>query len=196
MQVSATSRGKSPLLDLKQLGLGSGEFLILFPVCFVMEEVAFRGMLDAHLQPHSPSAKGGWISAAVVSTLWGLWHLPLSNLAPLEIAALIAVHLVIGVPLSFQRQPVAAGRKPCSDRCLVQVPETRRFRDVPFEEPISARLSACQPGDPSNGDRGDSGLPNRFPVTSGRRIGLAIESARGRTCAFAATSRSAKSGPA
>ena len=102
--IATRGGGKSALFDLKQLGFGAGQFLMLLPVCFVMEEVAFRGMLDAHVQPVVPAGKRRWTSAAIVSILWGLWHLPffkVSNIAPLVIAQLIAVHLLVGVPLSF-----------------------------------------------------------------------------------------------
>jgi membrane protease YdiL (CAAX protease family) len=57
------------------------QFLLLFPVCFVVEEVVFRGVLDSHLhQPQDSSSwlsPKSWISAAFLSILWGWWHLPM-----------------------------------------------------------------------------------------------------------------------
>lgn len=75
--------------------------LSYFPVCFLLEEVSFRGALDAHL--HHPGERRSWTSAILVSELWGLWHLPI---VPGEhrfaaAASLILVHCAIGIPLSF-----------------------------------------------------------------------------------------------
>ena len=47
---------------------------------FVLEEVAFRGALDAHV--HHEGEGRGWQSALFVSALWGLWHLPISGGCP------------------------------------------------------------------------------------------------------------------
>jgi len=63
---------------LRMLG---GQFFILFPVCFMVEEVAFRGILDSHI--HHPEDSASWLSpkswgsAALLSVLWGWWHLPI-----------------------------------------------------------------------------------------------------------------------
>jgi membrane protease YdiL (CAAX protease family) len=74
---------------------------LYFPATFVMEEVAFRGVLDAHV--HHDGETGGWQSAVFVSTLWGIWHLPVSHVLPfpLQLAELVVVHVVLGVPLSI-----------------------------------------------------------------------------------------------
>lgn len=48
----------------------------LFSVSFLVEEVAFRGAIDAHVHPE-PGGPGTWRSALVVSCWWGLWHLPI-----------------------------------------------------------------------------------------------------------------------
>lgn len=76
---------------------------LYFPATFVLEEVAFRGALDAHV--HHQGEAHGWQSAVLVSSLWGLWHLPVSSglpfPLPLQLAELVAVHVLIGVPLSF-----------------------------------------------------------------------------------------------
>jgi membrane protease YdiL (CAAX protease family) len=74
---------------------------IYFPATFVIEEVAFRGALDAHV--HHPGDGRGWGSALLVSALWGLWHLPVADGMPfpLLVLSLVTWHCVVGVPLSF-----------------------------------------------------------------------------------------------
>ena len=80
-----------------------------FTVCFTLEEVAFRGALDSHLY-RSPSngraSSSSWLSAIFLSALWGIWHLPTlpTPSAPAfaaAIPALIIIHTLVGVPLSF-----------------------------------------------------------------------------------------------
>jgi membrane protease YdiL (CAAX protease family) len=75
---------------------------LYFPATFLMEEVAFRGALDAHVQ-HAGENRGWWLSAVYVSTLWGVWHLPVSHALPfpLQLTELVVVHIVLGVPLSI-----------------------------------------------------------------------------------------------
>jgi membrane protease YdiL (CAAX protease family) len=74
---------------------------LYFPATFLLEEVAFRGALDAHV--HHEGESRGWQSAIFVSALWGIWHLPVSNALPfpLQLAELVVVHILLGVPLSF-----------------------------------------------------------------------------------------------
>ncbi|HEX5502334.1 MAG TPA: CPBP family intramembrane glutamic endopeptidase [Thermomicrobiales bacterium] len=75
---------------------------LYFPIAFVLEEVQFRGLVDAHV--HRPGEARGWLSALVVSALWSIWHLPLAlDGTPLAdvVASLLLVHVTIGVPLSF-----------------------------------------------------------------------------------------------
>jgi membrane protease YdiL (CAAX protease family) len=74
---------------------------LYFPACFLLEEVSFRGALDAHV--HDAGAGRGWRSAVVVSALWGLWHLPVSHALPLvpQAIELVVVHVLLGVPLSL-----------------------------------------------------------------------------------------------
>jgi membrane protease YdiL (CAAX protease family) len=76
---------------------------VYFPAAFLLEEVAFRGALDAHVHNHRHHEQRGWRSAVFVSTLWGMWHLPVSHALPLPQQAieLVAVHILLGVPLSF-----------------------------------------------------------------------------------------------
>jgi membrane protease YdiL (CAAX protease family) len=84
------------------LSIFAQRLFLFFPACFVVEEVTFRGALDSHVHP-AREERGAW-SALLVSTLWGLWHLPItSSSAPwlARAVSLIVVHLVIGVPLSL-----------------------------------------------------------------------------------------------
>jgi membrane protease YdiL (CAAX protease family) len=84
------------------LGTGLRSALLYLPAGFVLEEVAFRGALDAHV--HHPGEPRGLPGAVFVGVLWGLWHLPLAPpTAPLWItlAQLVAVHGVLGVLLSY-----------------------------------------------------------------------------------------------
>ena len=74
---------------------------LYLPATFFMEEVAFRGAIDAHV--HHDGEGRGWPSAVFVSVLWGLWHLPVSSGFPLSVlvAELVVVHVALGVWLSF-----------------------------------------------------------------------------------------------
>jgi membrane protease YdiL (CAAX protease family) len=91
----------TPVHVLAVLGTVAKYIAIYFPVTFVLEEVAFRGALDAHV--HHDGEGRAWQSAVFVSALWGLWHLPISTgmTFPVLIVVLLAVHIFIGVPLSF-----------------------------------------------------------------------------------------------
>ncbi len=75
--------------------------LLYLPATFLLEEVSFRGALDAHA--HHEGESSGWQSAVFVSALWGLWHLPVSHALPfpLQLTELVVVHVVLGVPLSM-----------------------------------------------------------------------------------------------
>ena len=74
---------------------------LYFPATFLLEEVAFRGALDAHV--HDDGDRRGWVSAVFVSALWGIWHLPVSHALPFpqQLCELVVVHVLLGVPLSF-----------------------------------------------------------------------------------------------
>lgn len=91
----------APVHVLAVVGTVAKYIAIYFPVTFVLEEVAFRGALDAHV--HHEGEGRGWQSALFVSALWGLWHLPIATGMPfpLLIMVLLAVHCLIGIPLSF-----------------------------------------------------------------------------------------------
>jgi hypothetical protein len=87
------------------LGEFAKSLLLYVPVCFVLEEVSFRGVLDAHVQHEGE--KRGVATAFFVSALWGLWHLPTvgSPKSAAELAVvifgLLFVHTLVGVPLSL-----------------------------------------------------------------------------------------------
>jgi len=94
----AVARVQSAPLPL----MGLHDFLLYFPVCFALEEVSFRGALDAHL--HRRGARLGLTSALLGSLLWGLWHLPAlpaGSRGPDAAVALMMVHSLIGVPLAI-----------------------------------------------------------------------------------------------
>lgn len=81
---------------------GLHSLLLYFPVAFVLEEVAFRGAVDAHV--HHPGESWGWLSAVYVSVLWALWHIPIDiGSEPMTdlLIGLVLIHVSIGVPLSL-----------------------------------------------------------------------------------------------
>jgi membrane protease YdiL (CAAX protease family) len=109
MAAGALARHHSIGLPLSKTFFVLKQFLLYFVVSFVLEEVAFRGALDSHIyQPRNTGQPSGspWLSAIFVAALWGLWHLPTLPIssAPAFVAAipaLIIVHTLVGVPLSF-----------------------------------------------------------------------------------------------
>jgi membrane protease YdiL (CAAX protease family) len=75
---------------------------LYFPASYLLEEVTFRGALDAHV--HHDGDAAGRKSAIFVSVLWGLWHLPVSSTGlpfTLQVLQLVAVHVAFGVPFSL-----------------------------------------------------------------------------------------------
>jgi membrane protease YdiL (CAAX protease family) len=90
-----------PVELITAVGTTAKYIAIYFPVLFLLEEVAFRGALDAHV--HHDGEGRGWQSALFVSSLWGLWHLPITEgmTFPVAVAVVLVVHIVLGVPLSF-----------------------------------------------------------------------------------------------
>ena len=100
----AVESGGSPLIPLFRVRFFATQFLFYFPLCFVLEEVAFRGALDAHVAGPDDKGARAWISAIFVSSLWGAWHLPIAGANESSAQAaitLVAVHALVGVPLSF-----------------------------------------------------------------------------------------------
>jgi len=92
---------QTPLPALAALAAVAKYTALYFPATFLLEEVTFRGALDTHV--HHDGEGRGWQSAVFVSTLWGLWHLPVAHGLPfpLQLAELVVVHVGLGVPLSF-----------------------------------------------------------------------------------------------
>ena len=91
--VGATALGQRLLEGLRSL-------LFYVPAFFVVEEVFFRGALDSYIHGCKPGQ--GWGSAAFVSVLWGLWHLPIVGpLSPIVVLQLVGAQLVIGLVLSW-----------------------------------------------------------------------------------------------
>lgn len=116
----ALAAAARPLDVPDMLGTGLRSTLLYLPAGFVLEEVAFRGALDAHV--HHPEEPRGFASAAFVSVLWGLWHLPLAPpAAPLWItlAQLVAVHGVLGVLLSYAWRRTGSLAAPCLAHALI-----------------------------------------------------------------------------
>ena len=88
--------------------IGIGSFVLYVPVCFVLEEVVFRGALDSHV--FQPGDKGQWWTAFFVSTLWGWWHLPIAGATGISqlvtlLVVLPCIHIAVGVffSLSWRR---------------------------------------------------------------------------------------------
>jgi len=75
--------------------------LIYIPICFTLEEVVFRGLLDTHL--HNEPGKLNIGSLFFISVLWGWWHLPIAP-PQTPVAVLIFLlpltHCLAGIPLS------------------------------------------------------------------------------------------------
>jgi membrane protease YdiL (CAAX protease family) len=109
MAAAALARHHTIGVPLSKLPLLLKQFLLYFAVSFVLEEVAFRGALDSHIyQPRTNGQSSGsaWLSAIFVSTLWGVWHLPIAPIPGPSAAFALAIpamimHILIGVPLSF-----------------------------------------------------------------------------------------------
>ncbi len=109
MAASAAARHGSIGIPLPKLVPLFKQFLLYFTVAFTLEEVAFRGCLDSHLyraQNNGEKSGSAWFSAIFVSALWGIWHLPTLPISSAPafaaaIPALILIHTLVGVPLSF-----------------------------------------------------------------------------------------------
>jgi hypothetical protein len=81
---------------------GLQDFSLYFPVCFILEEVSFRGALDSHL--YQRGDRFPFASALLGSVLWGVWHLPILPAQSQSVGVAIALavsHSVIGVPLAI-----------------------------------------------------------------------------------------------
>jgi Type II CAAX prenyl endopeptidase Rce1-like len=82
------------------------DFLLYFSVCFVLEEVTFRGSIDQFLIGAASGSALSWTTAIATSALWGLWHLPIA-FGPTNPASLyasfqiVAFHTGVGCLLSM-----------------------------------------------------------------------------------------------
>lgn len=106
--LGAVVTGERAAPSLRSALHDGGRALLLFvPITFALEEVSFRGVLDAHVRPavERGHARGGWLSAIALSAIWGLWHLPIVKTGGAGWAgraiSLVVVHTLIGVPLSL-----------------------------------------------------------------------------------------------
>lgn len=102
MGLSAVAAGVAHGSFAGRISEGIASLLLYVPVVFVLEEVSFRGAFDAHV--HHPGETREYLTAFLVSALWGLWHVPVAlgqKPLPVLIVGLIGVHCAIGVPLSL-----------------------------------------------------------------------------------------------
>lgn len=103
MVATALLQQRSVMLTGASVLVGLNQFLLYVPVLFVLEEVAFRGVLDSHI--HQLGEAQPWWSAWFVSALWGVWHLPIlpiHTLAEFVVSTVwvIFYHSAIGIFLS------------------------------------------------------------------------------------------------
>jgi hypothetical protein len=100
-------RGSAGVSGLHRLQEGLLSILRYAPVCFVLEEVFFRGGLDSYLS--RPDDRWPWASAIFIATIWGWWHLPVVPLREgnevFQILGLLVmlplVHIGVGVFFSI-----------------------------------------------------------------------------------------------
>jgi len=98
-------RGRLALPGFSAVGDALVEALVYFDVSFVLEEVAFRGILDPYILGGERGTNAAWASAIVGSALWGLWHVPVA-LAPgaadlPTLLRLVLLHVGLGAMLCF-----------------------------------------------------------------------------------------------
>ena len=106
MAGGAVWESRSPWLPASKLPSLVFAFFTYIPVCFALEEVVFRGLLDTPVWRPDGSRLQSWGSALVVTSLWGLWHLPLlPEQHPLSLLAaaplMILLHSIHGVFIAF-----------------------------------------------------------------------------------------------
>jgi membrane protease YdiL (CAAX protease family) len=105
--ISYLARPHGTLTATARVLEGLRSFALYLPVCFMIEEVFFRGGLDSYLTRGGTRAP--WLSAFYLSALWGWWHLPIVTLQPEHrvaqlgalVLALPLVHCGVGALLSF-----------------------------------------------------------------------------------------------
>jgi len=98
-------RGRLALPGLSAMGDLLAQALVYFDVSFVLEEVAFRGVLDPYILGGERGTNAAWASAIVGSALWGLWHIPVA-LAPgaadlPTLLRLVLFHVGLGAMLCY-----------------------------------------------------------------------------------------------
>jgi membrane protease YdiL (CAAX protease family) len=106
MAAAANAHGHSVIVAREGWLSFLAQILIYFPALFVLEEVAFRGMLDRCFDDANTSRVRYWASAVFVAILWGLWHWPIVGQigqrgGPAALLSLVGVHVLIGVPLAI-----------------------------------------------------------------------------------------------
>jgi hypothetical protein len=80
--------------------------VMYFGVCFLLEEVTFRGAFDPYLANGALRGKMAWGTALFVSALWGVWHFPIAFASAPDCfsiagAQVVVFQLAVGVVLSF-----------------------------------------------------------------------------------------------
>jgi len=98
-------RGRTGLPAASDIADALVQAVLYFDVSFVLEEVAFRGVLDPYLLGDERGTNAAWASAVVGSALWGLWHVPIA-LAPgsadaIALLRLVLFHVGLGAMLCF-----------------------------------------------------------------------------------------------
>lgn len=94
----------APHLGMHALRVAGTSFALYLPICFLLEEVTFRGLVDADVRDGRPIE--GIAMAAFSSVLWGLWHVPIAPVhKPIEFLSVSivypVVHVLIGIPLAL-----------------------------------------------------------------------------------------------
>jgi membrane protease YdiL (CAAX protease family) len=78
-----------------------GSFAYYLPICFVLEEVVFRGLIDSHV--HHPGETHGVLTAILVSVLWTLWHVPMLGWDVLPGGLILMVPIGVALSIYWRR---------------------------------------------------------------------------------------------
>lgn len=104
----APTWGGEVLFSLKKLPDFLTDLSYEFVALFLVDEVAFRGALDPHLEAAGRGRWHAWTSAVFVSILWSVWHFPAYHSTAKTFVELFTqigpqdlMVVVYGVPLSF-----------------------------------------------------------------------------------------------
>src|SRR5262249_6103627 len=84
---------------IEKSATGMISFLMGVPLLCMVDEVAFRGAFDSHL--NATTGHNWWISALYVSALWAVWHMPVYGPVDHDSLALFAILLPFGMVLSY-----------------------------------------------------------------------------------------------